>query len=151
MDILKMNNNDFYSDDNDEELFTYGEDSPADPKFRSIKVESGLHTEHFTAFQQSAHFNAQQSIQFYKADVNSKSSSEASTGSCPSAPFGVSNTNFNIIKSNYTLVVQSVSENLRNHDNFDFALCEDEFMVRRLHFVRTVRPWDCVVTNCCIL
>jgi hypothetical protein len=134
-----MSNSDYSNEErneeNDEELFTYGEDSAADLRFRSIRVESAHHADHFTAFQQSANFNVHQPVRFQQCESNDKAS-EAIGGDCPSAPFRLTTTSFNIINSDYISVLQSVSENLCNHENFDFGFFPSEHMVRKLGCVR---------------
>lgn len=127
-----MNNPDFFGDDNDEEFFNAYEDSAADLKFRSIRVDSHPTVDHFASYHhQTAGFGVQTGVQYLKADT-SKSSSEAHASGCPSAPFGLSKNNFTIINHDFATVQRNISNNLCGHENFDFSYMEGEFMVKRL-------------------
>lgn len=125
-----MNNSNFYNDGDDEELFNAYEDSSADLKFRSIKIDNNQHGDYFASYDtQPAHYHTPIGGQHAKIAATSKSSSAALSNGCPSIPYGIAKTNFIIENTEYISVVKSVCENLNGHANFDFSFVDSEFMV----------------------
>lgn len=129
-----MNNSNFYNEIDDEELFNAYEDSSADLKFRSIKIDNTQHGDYFSSYNtQPAHYHAPIGGQHAKFANNSKSSSAVTNG-CPPIPYGIAKTNFIIANAEYTSVVQKICENLSGHANFDFSFVDSEFMVKTFSF-----------------
>lgn len=123
---LNMNNSAFYGEDQ-EELFSAFEDSAAGLKFRSVRVDGHSDVGQFAAYtQHSASFGPHNHLQILKPDLTSKS--EGVSSGCPSAPFGICKTSFNIINTDCASLMQRISDNLSCHANFDFSLCDGEYM-----------------------
>lgn len=143
-----------YNDTDDEEYFNAYEDSSADLKFRSIKIDNHQHGDYFSPYNtQPAHHHAPLGGQHLKSAANSKSSSAALSNGCPSIPFGVAKNNFVIQNAEYGSVVQSICENLNGHTNFDFSFVDTEFMVKLIFFCRILMAFENeyvlgIISNC---
>lgn len=115
---------DFYSDLEDGELFSIGDDYTEDLKYRSIAVAARpMHD-----FSHGYHAPVSAPV-FAFMSKPSKTSSGSSSSGCPSIPYGIPNTCFIVNGTDYPSVVRSIEENLSNQTNFDFSHLEHDFMV----------------------
>jgi hypothetical protein len=130
-----MNNqlNDYYSEDADGDYFNSYEDSSADLKFRSVKIDNSSHGDFFSSYEHSSEPSIPNANSFLKCveGNNIKISSAPLPCVCPSTPFGIAATHFSICGTDRDSIIQKISKNLYDqHNNFDFSYMANDFMVR---------------------
>lgn len=118
-----MSDSNYYSDDEECELFGYDDISDISEglRYRSIAVESNRPVQHVGI---SIIDPAATSMYLHPKPVVASSISD-----CPCSPFGISKNNFVMLRPTYAVVKESLDDFLRSQDNIDFIYLEGEFMV----------------------
>jgi hypothetical protein len=116
-----MSESNYYSDDEECELFGFDDVSDVSEglKYRSIAVDSG---------RPSYMGTSAVGIAINKPYTAPKSVT-GSSSTCPCAPFGMSKTNFTMMRPSFAVVRDAVDDFLADHPSIDFCYLDGEFMV----------------------
>lgn len=118
---------DYYGDNEEVELFSVSDYIAEDMTYRSIAVDSRPAGDYMRSYEAPV-YNVSTNNKF-AVNVAAKSSSTASVNGCPSVPFGVSKTKFQMNMTDSRTIVESIYNQLKSQSDFDFSYVEEDHMV----------------------